>query len=209
MSDGRRPTLAANRRVLVVDDEQAIREEFSEVLGRHGRSPSSSRIASLERELFDTATQQPDGYEVTVASQGGQAVELVRHSIDQRLPFAAAFVDLRMPPGLDGEYAGIGGSLADARTKSGMDGASLHMSTSRGSWLPWKALSSKMWPSGLLTTPPGSASSSRVRRISSPTWRASSKKSWHSWPTVAPARRRPPVNPLPRGWVFIGASSRG
>src|SRR5690606_4021914 len=60
-------------------------------------------LAALEAELFGTRTAVgPDVFELTSAYQGEEALDLVRNARDQGEPFALAFVDVRMPPGLDG-----------------------------------------------------------------------------------------------------------
>jgi len=41
-------------------------------------------------------------FNVTVASQGEQGVELVWESIEKNSPFAVAIIDIHMPPGIDG-----------------------------------------------------------------------------------------------------------
>ncbi|HLU47728.1 MAG TPA: diguanylate cyclase, partial [Planctomycetota bacterium] len=90
-----------NPRVLIVDDNRAIHEDFRKTLGatisEHGE------LAALEAELFGTRTAVgPDVFELTSAYQGEEALDLVRNARDQGEPFALAFVDVRMPPGLDG-----------------------------------------------------------------------------------------------------------
>ena len=43
-------------------------------------------------------------FELTCCSQGDEAVEAVRRSFEENLPYAVAFLDLNMPPGPDGEW---------------------------------------------------------------------------------------------------------
>ncbi|HEY7670892.1 MAG TPA: EAL domain-containing protein [Gammaproteobacteria bacterium] len=90
-----------NRRVLVVDDNEAIHEDFRKTLGED-RS-GNKELAALDAELFGKgAPNTTDVFELTSAHQGDEAIELVRKARAEGLPYALAFVDVRMPPGLDG-----------------------------------------------------------------------------------------------------------
>jgi len=90
-----------NRRVLLVDDTPAIHEDFRKILA------GTTRTAALDEDeaiLFGgTAAQTaPISFEVSSAFQGAEAIEKVRASLETQCPYAMAFVDMRMPPGLDG-----------------------------------------------------------------------------------------------------------
>lgn len=87
-------------RVLVVDDNEAIHEDFRKVFARR----ATNDLREAEALLFGEETQEDfDGnYEVTSASQGLEAVEIVKTSLEAGIRFTMAFVDMRMPPGLDG-----------------------------------------------------------------------------------------------------------
>ena len=90
-----------NRRVLVVDDNEAIHEDFRKTLGED-RS-GHKELAALDAELFGKgAPKDTEVFELTSAHQGDEAVELVRKARAEGVPYALAFVDVRMPPGLDG-----------------------------------------------------------------------------------------------------------
>ncbi len=95
-----------NRRILIIDDQDAIRHDYDQILGVVESAP---HLNLLEEELFgDTrggrpgATFQPETFELSFAQQGQQGLELVKHARLQGQPFALAFVDMRMPPGWDG-----------------------------------------------------------------------------------------------------------
>jgi CheY-like chemotaxis protein len=93
-----------NRRVLVIDDNRAIHDDFRKILADTGKG---SDLLDLEASIFG-----PGGlgavpafrqrYEVTAASQGREGCELVRQARADGRPFALVFVDMRMPPGWDG-----------------------------------------------------------------------------------------------------------
>jgi len=93
----------SNRRVLIVDDSEAIHSDFDKVLAPCG--PDESSIAQLDADLFgDAPKASPRSlrFDLTHATQGRQAVEIVKEALDAKTPFAIAFVDMRMPPGWDG-----------------------------------------------------------------------------------------------------------
>lgn len=98
-------------RILVVDDNPAIHEDFLKILGASGqaRSPEDDILdAFLSGPTDDFAEAEtpagfePKEFEIVSAHQGQEALALVEASIRERDPFAMAFVDVRMPPGWDG-----------------------------------------------------------------------------------------------------------
>jgi diguanylate cyclase (GGDEF)-like protein len=95
-------TAAANRRVLVIDDNAAIHEDFIKILGPEQGAESALFDAerALLGESIPASTRQC--FQVDTALQGQQGVELVRNALAAGHPYALAFVDMRMPPGWDG-----------------------------------------------------------------------------------------------------------
>jgi len=95
-------TLAPNhRRVLVIDDNPAIHEDFQKILAT---PEGSTSLDALESVLFG-APQTRNGpylFEVDTASQGEEGIRCVRDGLSGGRPYALAFVDIRMPPGIDG-----------------------------------------------------------------------------------------------------------
>jgi predicted signal transduction protein with EAL and GGDEF domain len=90
-----------NRRILVVDDNRAIHEDFRKILGR--AAPGRDELKALDAELFGTKAESADeGFELDSAYQGEEAIEMVRRARAERREYALLFVDVRMPPGLDG-----------------------------------------------------------------------------------------------------------
>jgi CheY-like chemotaxis protein len=91
----------SNRRILVVDDNLSIHEDFRKIFAppNDGDSLNKARAA-----LFGEAPSLPTQvrYEVEFASQGREALGLVQTAQYRGCPFAVAFVDMRMPPGWDG-----------------------------------------------------------------------------------------------------------
>ena len=92
---------APSRRILVVDDNRAIHEDFAKILVR---STPSNGLADLEADLFDApaVTTAPVSFDVSFADQGEQGARMVELAIAEGRPFSVAFVDMRMPPGWDG-----------------------------------------------------------------------------------------------------------
>src|SRR5579862_3928601 len=94
-----------NHRILVIDDNPSIHEDFRKIL-----SPTSKETPSLEdahTELFGNnppAANRPQLpiFEVDSAFQGRQGLDLIEKSLQEGRPYAMAFVDVRMPPGWDG-----------------------------------------------------------------------------------------------------------
>jgi signal transduction histidine kinase len=87
-----------NRRILIVDDNRAIHDDFRKIL--QGRA--ATEITELEAELFGGEQLPSVAFELTSAYQGERGVELVREACAADRPFALAIVDMRMPPGIDG-----------------------------------------------------------------------------------------------------------
>ncbi|MBC8010733.1 MAG: response regulator, partial [Burkholderiales bacterium] len=105
-------------RILLVDDNRAIHEDFRKVLVPIV-SAANTNLAQSESALFDdieevspTDAAGPPApphsaggeirYELDSAYQGADALEKVRAALAAGQPYALAFVDVRMPPGMDG-----------------------------------------------------------------------------------------------------------
>ena len=91
-----------NRRILIIDDNRAIHEDFGKILS--GGGTDSSALTALEDALFGETAPAPakEQFELSSAFQGREAFEMVKCAEDGGCPFAMAFVDVRMPPGWDG-----------------------------------------------------------------------------------------------------------
>jgi PAS domain S-box-containing protein len=92
-----------NRRILIVDDNAAIHDDFSKIIGL--ASGRDSAVGQAAASLFGDAAPaavESLGYELVSAFQGHEALACVQESLHAGRPFALAFVDVRMPPGWDG-----------------------------------------------------------------------------------------------------------
>ncbi len=92
----------SNRRVLVIDDNESIHEDFRSVLCANTNDGAS--LSSLEEHLFGESApvSETPRFEVDSALQGEEGLEKIRRSLKENRPYAMAFVDVRMPPGWDG-----------------------------------------------------------------------------------------------------------
>jgi len=96
----------SNRRILVIDDSEAIHKDFRRVLSPERKS-SLQELAQLEDELFGVTSTPPLGlsqvvFEVDSAFQGREGLAKVRQALDTGRPYALVFLDYLMPPGWSG-----------------------------------------------------------------------------------------------------------
>jgi CheY-like chemotaxis protein len=93
--------LPTNRRVLIIDDNPAIHEDFRKILCP---AVSAETLDEDVAAIFGRPTEptRSVGFEVHSAFQGQEGLDKARAAVDQGCPFALAFVDGRMPPGWDG-----------------------------------------------------------------------------------------------------------
>ena len=98
--------MTATHRVLIVDDNPAIHADFVKLLAPASRGELSDDFTTMAAALFDEPCSTPPindcMFELAHAHQGTAAIELVRAAREVGKPFAAAYVDMRMPPGIDG-----------------------------------------------------------------------------------------------------------
>jgi two-component system, NtrC family, sensor kinase len=91
-----------NQRILVIDDNRAIHDDFHKIISPSGAN--NTALDAAEAELFGEATkgEEKSPFEIDSAYQGEEGVEAVKKALEERRPYAMAFVDVRMPPGIDG-----------------------------------------------------------------------------------------------------------
>ncbi|CAN5244669.1 EAL domain-containing protein [soil metagenome] len=94
-------------RILIVDDEPAMHESYRRSFTTTG-APESDALGAMAAELFgddgDTASDAaPLDFALTHAMQGLDGVAAVEAALAAGDPFAVAFIDVRMPPGIDGK----------------------------------------------------------------------------------------------------------
>jgi two-component system, cell cycle sensor histidine kinase and response regulator CckA len=89
-------------RILIVDDNPSIHEDFRKILG--AKTAAQSHLENVESALFGDSQSPLDrqGFRIDSAYQGQDAFEMVKKSVAEGDPYVLAFVDVRMPPGWDG-----------------------------------------------------------------------------------------------------------
>ncbi|MGE0031274.1 MAG: EAL domain-containing protein [Steroidobacteraceae bacterium] len=100
-------------RVLVVDDEAAIRDAYRQIFDEPQPGVQNDARRSLGTKLFgDEAARQPERasksalcFDAVYCEGAEAAVAAVQAALDANQPFAVAFLDMRMPPGPDGVWA--------------------------------------------------------------------------------------------------------
>ena len=90
----------ANARVLVVDDQKDIHDDFEEMLRPRATATPDDPVAAF------LSHAEPDhhlpAFELLHAMGGEEACGLLERQAHRKRPIAVAFVDIRMPPGIDG-----------------------------------------------------------------------------------------------------------
>ena len=92
-------------RILVVDDDAMLIGEYLKCLGEDFEpDTNTSTLGDLEKVLFGEETDDRGAarFDVQSCNQGEAAVEAVRDAVKTGNPFSIVFLDIRMPPGIDG-----------------------------------------------------------------------------------------------------------
>lgn len=98
---------ADNLRILVVDDNKDIHADYKKILIKAETKSDTSGLRGLlfaQKEVPEKDTNRGTfgTYQIDSAYQGLEAVDMVRSAQDKGVPYAMAYVDCRMPPGIDG-----------------------------------------------------------------------------------------------------------
>ncbi len=97
--------LTTTNRVLVVDDDDVLIEEYVRCLGEGFEADNATdTLSDLEKVLFGEETDERGAakFDVHTRNQGEAAVEAVESAIKLGQRFSIVFIDIRMPPGIDG-----------------------------------------------------------------------------------------------------------
>ena len=101
-------------RLLIVDDEAALHDAYRHALAAAVNGDATDALQQMARSLFaepgadlaaaDAAEMpaEPE-FDCSCATQGLDGVALVEQSLIDRQPYKVAFIDVRMPPGIDGK----------------------------------------------------------------------------------------------------------
>ena len=101
MNQGSRPV----QRVLIVDDEPSVIATYRKGLGTPVNTERAAALAALETSLFDqdqAVSERAVEFDLVACSQGAEAIDAVQRACQQEQPFAVIFLDITMPPGIDG-----------------------------------------------------------------------------------------------------------
>jgi len=91
-------------RILVVDDDSSIHEAFTKILASdHNSQESLNAARAAFTGISDKQSKcSSDKCELLHAHQGEEAIEAVKQAVAAGTPIDLAFVDVRMPPGMNG-----------------------------------------------------------------------------------------------------------
>lgn len=95
------------QRILLVDDNESIHEDIESILSIN-KNNSDMELRQMEDDLFGTSTLvEPDVltdiiYDIDHAYQGKEAIQMVNRAHAEGDPYSLVFMDVRMPPGMDG-----------------------------------------------------------------------------------------------------------
>lgn len=100
------------KRILIVDDNESIHEDIHNILDTKPKRHKDSETKQLEAELFggdpsskDVEDNSSPNYIIDDAYQGAEAIKMVKQAAEEGFPYAMIFMDVRMPPGMDGIQA--------------------------------------------------------------------------------------------------------
>lgn len=90
-------------RILVIDDNLAIHQDFIKILANEHKE---DKFDALKASLFGNQNHkfkiELPFFQIDTASQGEEGVQKIKQALKEKKPYALAFVDIRMPPGLSG-----------------------------------------------------------------------------------------------------------
>ncbi len=94
-----------NRRVLIVDDDRAVIDLYLDFLAPRESEEGVQRFLEGLDTPIDWESEEGTAeaeFEIDIAVQGQEALQLVQQAVEGQRPYAVIFIDMRMPPGWDG-----------------------------------------------------------------------------------------------------------
>src|SRR5688572_16768598 len=107
-------------RVLVADDDRGILAAYKVAFASLRPTEAQHRLANMAASLFSDTEPDPlsaesvPAFDVTFVDQGCDAVAAIEAGLEAGNPFQLAFLDMRMPPGIDGKETARRIRAADA-----------------------------------------------------------------------------------------------
>lgn len=103
----------AEFRILVIDDNPAIHQDFLKTLNTREKIKNNTQLNKLSDMLFGGERNNKAGvsefntnelpiFQMDFASQGEEGVQQIKDNLANGKRYALTFVDIRMPPGIDG-----------------------------------------------------------------------------------------------------------
>ena len=96
------PPAQPGNRILIIDDNASIHEDFRKILGPEQDQNVKLDLVKARMLGEDTALSLRSGFVIDSAFQGQEGLAMARRAAEEGNPYALAFVDVRMPPGWDG-----------------------------------------------------------------------------------------------------------
>jgi CheY-like chemotaxis protein len=88
-------------RLLIVDDNRAIHEDFRKILAP---DMELKQLDEIEADLFGRTIEisERQDFDIDSAFQGEEGLACVQKALNENRPYSLAFIDMRMPPGWNG-----------------------------------------------------------------------------------------------------------
>lgn len=90
------------KRILIVDDNEAIHQDFRKVFASSCTESPLDNMQSMMSDEANVSNKELPTYIIDSVYQGKEALEKVKKAVLEGQPYALAFVDIRMPPGWHG-----------------------------------------------------------------------------------------------------------
>ena len=96
--------MSVSSRILIVDDTPSIHEDFRKILSlpKEMGADLDEMADSLFGRTEQDAIYKTIDYELNSAFQGEEALEMIESAESEGRGYSLVFMDVRMPPGLDG-----------------------------------------------------------------------------------------------------------
>ncbi len=98
-----------NRKILVVDDDPNVLSTFDTILVQAEEDEARELFELLTGELSVPQeegamllSEADDSIELHTAASSAEALQIFSEAVEQGTPFSVVFMDVRMPPGIDG-----------------------------------------------------------------------------------------------------------